>query len=173
LTLDAGSRMTAYPTSRKDPLMTKLIPEGLRSITAQLTIDGASDAIAFYKKAFGAEEVHVALDPSGKKVWHAQIRIGDSAIFVNDTFPEMGGLASTASLWIYTDGVDAAFRRAVDAGAQVKMPVADMFWGDRMGAVVDRWGNRWTLAHHIKDMSPEEMKRAQDAAVAQWNAPKK
>ncbi len=153
--------------------MAKAIPDGLRSITPQLTIDGADEAIAFYKKAFGAEEQHRAVDPSGKKVWHAQIRIGDSAIFVNDAFPEMGGLPNTTSLWIYTDGVDAAFQRAVAAGAQVKMPVADMFWGDRMGAVVDRWGNRWTLAQHVKDMSPEEMKRAQDAAVAQWNAAKK
>ncbi len=153
--------------------MAKAIPDGLRSITPQLTIDGADEAIAFYKKAFGAEEQHRAVDPSGKKVWHAQIRIGDSAIFVNDAFPEMGGLPNTTSLWIYTDGVDAAFQRAVAAGAQVKMPVADMFWGDRMGAVVDRWGNRWTLAQHTKDMSPEEMKRAQDAAVAQWNAAKK
>jgi len=150
--------------------MAKPIPEGLRTITPQMTIDGCAEAIEFYKKAFGAVEVMRAPDPSGKKIWHATIRIGDSSIFVNDAFPEMGGGASTTSLWIYTDSVDAAFKRAVDAGAKVMMPLADMFWGDRMGAVTDRWGNRWTIAQHTSDMSPEEMKRAQDEAAAQWKA---
>jgi PhnB protein len=153
--------------------MTKAIPDGLHSVTPQLTIDGAADAIAFYKKAFGAEEIQRAPDPSGKKIWHAQIRIGNSSIFVNDAFPEMGSLAAPSSLWIYTDGVDAAFKRAVDAGAQVKMPPADMFWGDRMGSLVDRWGIRWTLAQHKKDMSPEEMSRASEEAAAEWKQGKK
>ena len=154
--------------------MAKPIPEGLRTITPQMTIDGCAEAIAFYKKAFGAEEVMRAPDPSGKKIWHAMIRIGDSTIFVNDAFPEMGGGANKTSLWIYTaDSVDAAFKRAVDAGAKVVMPLADMFWGDRMGAVTDRWGNRWTIAQHSKDMSPEDMKRAQDEAAAQWKSGQK
>jgi PhnB protein len=148
--------------------MTKPIPDGLHSVTPSLTIDGASEAIAFYKKAFGAEETQRAPDPSGKKIWHATIRIGNSSIFVNDAFPEMGSMPNVASLWVYTDGVDAAFKRAVDAGAQVKMPLADMFWGDRMGLLVDRWGNRWTLAQHIQDLSAEEMKRASELAAAQW-----
>jgi uncharacterized glyoxalase superfamily protein PhnB len=113
--------------------MARAIPEGLRSVTPSLTIDGCAEAIEFYKKAFGAVEVQRAPDPSGKKIWHAQIRIGDSAVFLNDAFPEMGSAPGTGSLWIYTDDVDAAFRRAVDAGAQVRMPLGDMFWGDRMG----------------------------------------
>jgi uncharacterized glyoxalase superfamily protein PhnB len=153
--------------------MAKPIPQGLHSVTPQLTMDGCMDAIEFYKKAFGAVLVDSAPDPSGKKVWHAQIRIGDSAIFLNDAFPEMGSTPSTTSLWIYSENVDGAFKRAVDAGAQVRMPIADMFWGDRMGAVVDRWGNRWTLAQHMKDLSPEEMKRASEEAAAQWRQGKK
>ncbi len=148
--------------------MAKAIPEGLHSVTPSLTVDGAADAIDFYKKAFGAAEVDRAPDPSGKKVWHAHIRIGNSAIFVTDAFPDMGSIAGAASLLIYTENVDAAFKRAVDAGAQVKMPVADMFWGDRMGVLVDRWGNRWTLAQRVKDMTPEEMRRASEEAAAQW-----
>jgi PhnB protein len=144
----------------------KAVPEGLHTVTAALAVDGASDAIAFYKKAFGAEEVSRAPDPSGKKIWHAQIRIGDSQIFVNDVLPEMGGGPGSARLWIYVENVDSLFKRAADAGAVVKMPLADMFWGDRIGCVVDKWGNEWNLAQHIKDLTPDEMKKAQDAFVA-------
>jgi PhnB protein len=114
-----------------------------------MTIDGCAAAIDLYKKAFGAVEIDRAPDPSGKKVWHAHIKIGDSAVFVNDVFPEMGGAPNHSSLWIYTDNVDAAFKRAVDAGLEVKMPLTDMFWGDRMGSLKDRWGNSWTLAQRI------------------------
>jgi uncharacterized glyoxalase superfamily protein PhnB len=143
------------------------VPEGTHTITASLTIDGAADAIEFYKAAFGAEEVMRAPDPTGKKIWHAAVRIGDSQVFVNDTFPEMGGLANKTRLYLYTDKVDALFARAsAVAGATVKMPLADMFWGDRMACIVDKWGNEWTLAQHVKDMTPAEMKAAQDAFVA-------
>jgi PhnB protein len=142
------------------PRMTKPIPEGIRTLTPQLSMDGCAEAIEFYKKAFGAEEIHRAPDPSGKKIWHAQLKIGDSMLFLNDTFPEMGGAASKASIWVYSDNVDKAFKRAVDAGAQVKMPLADMFWGDRTGQVTDKWGNSWNFAQHMRDVSPDEMKRA-------------
>ena len=145
----------------------KGVPEGMHTVTAQISVDGAAEAIDFYKKAFGAEEIARAPDPSGRKVWHAMIRIGDSRVFVNDVFPDMGGSANETRLWIYSDNVDAMFKRATDAGAQVKMPLADMFWGDRMGQVADRWGNKWTLSQRVKEMTPEEMKRAQDAFVAQ------
>ena len=94
------------------------------------------------------------------------VRIGDSMVFVNDTFPEMGASARPARLWIYTAGVDKAWKRATEAGMKVLMPIGDMFWGDRMGTVADRWGNEWTLAEHMKDLTPEEMKRAQDEFVA-------
>jgi PhnB protein len=151
--------------------MVKAVPEGMHTLTAQLSVDGAAEAIELYKKAFGAEEINRAPDPSGKKIWHAMIRIGDSMLFVNDTFPEMGGAPHPASLWIYQSNVDALFKRAVDAGCKVMMPLMDMFWGDRMGTVTDRWGNRWNLAQHMKDMTPEEMKKAEQAFIA--SMPKK
>src|ERR1700677_2772184 len=94
----------------------RAVPEGLHTVTASLAVDGASEAIEFYKKAFGAEEVMRAPDPSGKKIWHAQIRIGDSQVFVNDVFPEMGGSANITRLWIYVENVDSLFKRATDAG---------------------------------------------------------
>jgi len=144
--------------------MTRPIPEGLHSVTPHISVDGAAEAIAFYTKAFGAVEKQRAPDPTGKKIWHAEISIGDSAIFVNDVFPEMGmGDPSRASLWIYTDGVDAAWKRAVDAGATVTMPLADQFWGDRTGSLKDKWGIQWTLGQRIRDQTREETdKRAQE-----------
>lgn len=145
----------------------KPVPEGFHTITPQLTIDGAAKAIDFYKAAFGAEEVSRAPDPSGQKIWHSHLRIGDSAIFVNDVFPEMGAKQSEASLWLYVPDVDAWFKRAVDAGATPAMPPVDAFWGDRMAHVVDPFGQKWTIATHVKDMTPEEMQKAQDAALAQ------
>jgi PhnB protein len=146
--------------------MTRAIPEGMHSLTAQLTVDGAAAAMELYKKAFGATEIQRAPDPSGKKIWHASMKIGDSTFFVNDVFPDMGGRANQTQLWFYTDGVDAAVKRAVDAGCKPGMPVADMFWGDRMGSVTDPWGNQWTIATHVRDMTPDEQKQAADAFVA-------
>jgi uncharacterized glyoxalase superfamily protein PhnB len=102
-------------------------------------------------------------------VWHAQLQIGDSAFFVNDTFPEMGGHAMPTSMWIYSAGVDAAFERAVAAGAKVLMPVHDMFWGDRLGTVADKWGNRWSFAQRVKDLTPDEMRKASEAAAAEFS----
>jgi len=143
------------------------IPKGYHTITAQLAVDGAAKAIEFYGKAFGAEVLDKALDPSGQKIWHASLRVGDSIFFVNDVFPEMGGSASNTTLWLYLNDVDASFKRAVDAGAKPTMPPADMFWGDRIGQVVDPWGQKWALAMRIKEMTPEEMKKAGDEFVAQ------
>lgn len=147
------------------------VPPGLHTVTLGLTIDGAADAIAFYARAFGAEELTRALDPTGKKVWHAMLRIGDSVIFVNDPAPDMGSVPSPAKIWIYGEGVDAAFTRATDAGAKAGMPPTDMFWGDRVAQVSDRWGNTWMLAQHTRDMTPAEMKKAQDDFVATLKKP--
>jgi uncharacterized glyoxalase superfamily protein PhnB len=145
----------------------KPIPNGYHTITTQLAIDGAAEAIEFYKKAFGAEQIDRAADPSGKKVWHASLRIGDSMLFVNDVFPEMGATPSHTSLWIYVNDCDASCKRATEAGAKATMPPTDMFWGDRMGQVTDPYGQKWTIATHVKDMTPEEMKAAGAAFVAQ------
>ena len=143
------------------------IPHGYHTITAHLFVDGAAAAIEFYKRAFAAEEIDRAADPSGQKIWHAALRIGDSMLFVNDVFPEMGGGQSQSSLWLYVPDVDASFKRAVDAGAKAAMPPADMFWGDRMAQVADAFGQKWTIATRLKNMTPDEMKAAQDSFLAQ------
>jgi PhnB protein len=146
----------------------KAIPDGFHAITPHLTVRDATRAIEFYKQAFGAEVLHVAPAPGGK-VMHAALRIGDSVLMLNDEFPEMGGaLAPPASggsgvaLHIYLENVDAAFERAVSAGATVKMPVMDMFWGDRYGQVLDPFGHKWSLATHVRDVSEDEMRQAQE-----------
>jgi uncharacterized glyoxalase superfamily protein PhnB len=141
----------------------RAIPEGLHTLTASMTLDGAAEAMEFFKKAFGAVEMMRAPDPSGKKVWHAAMRIGDSTFFLNDVFPDMGATPNKTRMWIYLEGVDHAFKRAVEAGATVRQPLGDMFWGDRVGTVADRWGNEWTIAQHMRDVSPEEMKKATEA----------
>jgi PhnB protein len=148
--------------------MTKPIPEGLRSVTPQLSLEGAADAIELYKQALGAVEHSRAVDPSGKKVWHAQLQIGDAAIFINDTFPEMGaGAPVTGSLWLYGDDVDARWKRAVDAGMKVKYPLQDQFWGDRTGSLTDRWGVTWTIGQRMKNLTPDELKKSEADFLAQ------
>ncbi len=149
------------------------IPAGYHTLTAQLSVDGAAEAIEFYKKAFGAEELDRAPDPSGKKVWHAALRIGDSMLFVNDVFPEMGAPdPARSAMWLYVADVDAAFARAVAAGGQPVMPPADMFWGDRMGQIKDPFGQKWTIAAHVKDQTPEETEKAMQDMLAKMHAPK-
>jgi PhnB protein len=150
----------------------KAIPDGYHTITPHLTVRDANRALEFYKKAFGAEVLHVAPAPGGK-VMHAAIKIGDSILMLNDEFPEYGGDPAPSAkggtgvaLHIYLENVDAAFERAVSAGASVKTPLMDQFWGDRYGVVLDPFGHRWSLATHTRDMSPEEMEREQEKAFA-------
>ena len=154
------------------------IPQGFHTLTPHLTVRNAEQAIEFYKKAFGAELVgDVARAPNGK-VMHALLRIGDSSLMLNDEMPEFGGTLSPASgngspvtIHIYTNNVDAAFERATSAGAQVRMPLMDQFWGDRYGVVADPYGHNWSLATHVKDLSPEQMKVAMDEAMAKMPPP--
>lgn len=153
------------------PEQVKAVPPGFHTLTPHLTVRNAEQALEFYKKAFGAEILHLAHTPDGK-VMHAALRMGDSMLMLNDEFPDHGALSplstggSAVTIHIYTDNVDAAFNRAVSAGAQVKMPLADQFWGDRYGVVTDPFGHKWSLGAHIKDMSPEEMQREMDRAMA-------
>jgi uncharacterized glyoxalase superfamily protein PhnB len=146
-------------------------PEGYHTLTPFLTVRNALRAIEFYKQAFGAQERGVAKGPDGK-VMHAELKIGDSVIMLSDEFPEFGTLSpqsvggSPMGLHIYTENVDAAFDRAVKAGAQVEMPVMDQFWGDRYGKLKDPFGHKWSIATHVKDMSADEMKRSMDDAMA-------
>ena len=155
----------------------KAIPEGFHSLTPGLTCKNASAAIDLYKKVFGAVEHNRMAGPDGKIV-HAELGIGDSRMFLADEFPGMSaapapGSAPSQSMYLYVENVDALYQKAIDAGCTGAMPVADMFWGDRMGALTDRWGNRWTLAQHIKDMTPEEMRAASEKAAAEWRQGKK
>lgn len=147
--------------------MATAIPQGMHSVTPTLTLKNCAEAIEFYKKVFGAVEVNRMADPTGKLVWHAAIRIGDSTLYLMDEIPGMTGPARPAQLWLYVDGVDSYFKRAVDAGCKTTAPLADMFWGDRFGKVTDKWNVEWNIAQHMKDVSPEEMKRAQEVAFAQ------
>jgi PhnB protein len=155
----------------------KPVPEGYHTLTPFLTVRDAARAIEFYKQAFGAEvQGGVAKGPDGK-VMHAELKIGDSVIMLSDEFPEFGALSPQSSggagmgLHIYVDGVDAAFDRAVKAGAQVEMPVSDQFWGDRYGKLKDPFGHKWSIATHIKDMSDDEMKRSMDEAMQKMGKP--
>lgn len=148
------------------------IPQGYHTITAQLFIEGASKAIEFYQKALGAEVVDKAMDPSGAKVWHAALRVGNSMLFVNDVFPEMGNTPSQSALWLYVADADASFKRAVDAGAKATLPPTDMFWGDRMGQAIDPFGQKWVFATRTKNLTPDEMKKAEQEFIAQSAARK-
>jgi uncharacterized glyoxalase superfamily protein PhnB len=141
------------------------IPEGMHSVTPHLVCEGAADAIEFYKKAFNAVETARMPGPNNK-LMHAAVKIGDSTVMLADDFPDYGGLGpkalkgSPVTLHLYVKDADAIFAQAVAAGATVKMPIADMFWGDRYGQVTDPFGHHWSIATHIKDMTPEEMNEA-------------
>ncbi len=152
---------------------TKPVPEGHHTVTPYLAVKDDSKAIEFYKQAFGAVEKRRMPGPDGKGVMHAELKIGDSFVYLSDEIPGMecrspeslGG--STGSLHLYVEDVDVAFQRALTAGAQVKMPVMDMFWGDRYGKVVDPFGHEWGIGTHTEDLSEEEMTRRAKAAFAE------
>ena len=144
--------------------MANPIPDGFHTMTPHLVIKGAAEAIEFYKSAFGAEEIcrMPMPGPDGQvRIGHAELRIGNSMLFLADEFPEYGSTApnghSPVSLHLYVTDVDTSFQRAVDAGAKATVPPADMFWGDRYGKLVDPFGHHWSLATHIEDVQPEQM----------------
>jgi PhnB protein len=152
--------------------MVSPIPEGYHSVTPYIIVDGAARAIDFYRAAFGAEEVlRMAAGPD--KLAHAEIKIGDSIVMLSDEWPETNMLGPKARggasglLMIYVEDVDAAFARAVDAGATVDRPVIDQFYGDRAGSVIDPFGHRWTLATHIEDVAPEDMEQRMQASMSE------
>lgn len=143
--------------------MVKPIPEGHRTITPFLNLKDCDKAIEFYKKAFGAEERERHNTPDGR-VAHAELQIGDSLVMLSEA---MQAPPTQASLWLYVTDCDALWNRAVAAGAQIKMPLADMFWGDRWGSLSDGFGNSWSIATHKEDVSPEELGKRAQAAMAQ------
>lgn len=153
--------------------MAKPIPTGFHAITPHLVIKGAAEAIEFYKRAFGAEElVRMPMPgPDGQmRVGHAELQIGDSILFLSDEFPEHGVTGpsghSPVTIHLYVEDVDTVFNRAVEAGAKATMPPADMFWGDRYGKLVDPFGHHWSVATHVEDPTPEQMKERMAAAMS-------
>jgi len=143
----------------------KPIPDGFTAITPHLVCAGAAQAIEFYKKAFGAVEGG-RMPGSDGKLMHAMIRIGGAAVFLVDEMPEWGSLGpkalkgSPVTIHLYVDDADAVVARAVKAGAKVTMPLADQFWGDRYGQLEDPFGHHWSVATHLRDVSPDEMQKA-------------
>jgi PhnB protein len=156
------------------PGQVKPIPEGYHSVTPYLTCSDAAKAIEFYKRAFDAKEVMRMPMPNGK-IGHAEIRIGDSVIMLADEMPggearspqSLGG--TTAGIFLYVKDVDAAYQKAVSAGAKASMPPQDMFWGDRYGKLSDPYGHSWSLSTHKEDVAPEEMKRRMQAQAAKMS----
>jgi PhnB protein len=141
----------------------KAIPDGYHSITPYLVVKGAAKAIDFYKKAFGATERFRMPGPDGR-VGHAELQFGDSVIMLADECPERGALAPQGgalplSLYLYMENVDAVIDRAVSAGAKLKQPVVNQFYGDRSGGVEDPFGHTWYVATHVEDVSPDELQK--------------
>lgn len=147
------------------------IPHGYHAVTPYLVVNDAAKAIEFYKRAFDAKEIHRMEGPPGK-IGHAELKIGDSIVMLADEMPQMetksphtvGG--TTAGLFLYVQDVDTAFQKAVGAGAKVTAPVADMFWGDRYGKLLDPFGHSWSMATHKEDVAPEEMTKRMQAEMA-------
>lgn len=145
----------------------KPIPEGYHTITPYIAIKDAAKAIEFYQKAFGAKEMEKCLSPDGK-IMHAVIKIGNSMLMLSDEMPGSDcGISSpetlkatTSMLFIYVEDADAFFNKAVEAGATVKMPLSDVFWGDRYGQLLDPYGHSWSVSTHKVDMTKEEIAEA-------------
>ncbi|MCW1885877.1 VOC family protein [Luteolibacter flavescens] len=143
----------------------KPVPEGMHTITPHLVCAGAVAAMEFYKKAFGAIEIARLQGPDGR-LMHGMIRIGDSALMLVDEMPECGAMApvtlkgSPVSIHLQVEDADATFEQAVAAGAEVKMPLSNMFWGDRYGCLQDPFGHQWSVATHIEDLTPEQIQEA-------------
>ncbi|SCY20245.1 VOC family protein [Nitrosospira sp. Nsp13] len=146
----------------------KPIPDGYHTLTAYLTVRGASDAIEFYKRAFGATELFRLNTPDGK-IAHSEFKIGDSIFMISDENPgwdiaspeKLGG--SPVALHLYVANADATFSDAIKAGAKETMPLANQFWGDRMGKLVDPFGHQWLIATHIEDVDPSELQSRMEA----------
>lgn len=142
------------------------IPKGYHAISPGLVAKNAVDAIDFYKRAFGAKERNRSYMPDGKTLMHAELQIGDSIFMLSEEFPNMKTLSpqsiggTSVSMYTYVKDVDKMFEQALSAGGSVTMPIADMFWGDRMGQIIDPFGHIWTLATRTRNLSRKEMERA-------------
>ena len=149
------------------------IPPGFHTLTPHLVQKDSTAAIDWYKKALGAEEVFRMAGPGGRGVGHAQMKVGSSTFMMADEFPGMNLKSpqsvgsSTVGLHLYVTDCDAAFKRAVDAGAKPTMPPVNMFWGDRYAKFTDPFGHEWSVATHVEDVPPQDMGKRAEAAYAQ------
>jgi PhnB protein len=147
-------------------------PTGYHTVTPSLCVAGAAKALDFYKKALGAEERMRFEGPDGK-IMHAEFQVGDSIIMLADEMPDMGAKGpksiggTPVSFFVYGENVDAAWKRAVDAGAKEVVPLADQFWGDRTGCLEDPFGHHWWLAQHLEDLTPEQIRKNAEAFFSQ------
>ena len=149
----------------------KPVPEGFHTMTPQLTLDDAAKTIDWYKKALGAQEISRSLGPDGK-IMHAELAIGNSRFMANDVMMGKGPKGfggSPASFWLYVDDSDALFKRAVDEGATIQMPIDDQFWGDRAGAVADPAGYTWWISTRTEDLTQDEIRKRADEFFKQMS----
>jgi PhnB protein len=150
----------------------KPIPEGYHSVTPYLFVRSAASAIDFYKNVFGATEV-VRMAGSNGKIMHAELRIGDSIVMLADENPPTGVMSPqtiggfSVGLHLYVENVDAVILKAVDNGSKLLRPIKNQFYGDRSGSVLDPFGHMWSVATHVEDVSPEEMRKRMTAAMGQ------
>jgi PhnB protein len=157
------------------PNKAQAIPKGYHTVTPSLFVVGAAKAIEFYKQALGAEELMRFPGPDGA-IMHAEIKIGDSIVMLADEMPEQGGRGpksiggTPVSFFVFRENVDAEWKRALDAGAKVLVPLADQFWGDRTGCLEDPFGHQWWLAQHLQDLTPEEIQKNAEAFFSQAQA---
>jgi PhnB protein len=147
------------------PQHVKPVPAGYHTVTPHLVVKDAAKAIDFYKRAFGAEVLFRMNGPDGKSVMHAELRIGDSPVMIAEEAPQWGALGpqslggSPVTISLYVTDADAVYNRAVQAGAEATMPLANQFWGDRYGKLKDPFGHHWAVMTHVEDVSPEECQR--------------
>jgi PhnB protein len=150
----------------------KPIPDGYHTVTPYLILHDARAGLEYYQKAFGAKET-LKMEGPGGKIMHAEISIGDSVIMMADEFPEMGvrspkSMGGTpVSILLYVEDVDQRFNKAVAAGGTIKKPLQNQFYGDRSGTYEDPFGHVWTIATHVEDVAPDEMRRRAEAMMAQ------
>jgi PhnB protein len=172
----AKSNGKKAPAKRAPRKKVEAVPSRYGTVTPHLIVSPCSEALDFYVKAFGAKVLGKMEGPGGT-LMHAEMKIGDSIVMLADEQPSMPGQsgrrtpkgagATTAYVVLYVKDVDALFERAVAAGGTAAMPPQDMFWGDRYGVVVDPFGHNWSLATHIRDLTPEEMMKGMEEAFAQ------
>jgi PhnB protein len=150
----------------------KPIPEGYHNVTPYLYVRGAAAAIDFYKSVFGATEIVRMAGPNGR-IMHAEMKIGDSIVMLGDENPQMGVLSPqtvggfSTGLHVYVEHVDAVVQKMIDSGAKLVRPIKDQFYGDRSASLLDPFGHMWSVATHIEDVAPEEMKKRMTAAMSQ------